>query len=585
MPQLHSNFELNSKLSNFTRDSFKSLDEMLAVNPLYIDEGHISYCQDTKKHYVFHTVDGKTNWIELLTQVTANVVETESDLNDEKAKTLEPGTIILVKDKNKLYYRGGKKYNENSTSVNGYFHPILTSDEIDSKFNILGSDVSKNLKAINDIKTSIDEIQTTLENTYTKDSIDDLLGDKANVDSVYTKSQIDEAFRKKANVSSVYTKSEVDNLKSEIEAEIKNRYSIGSVDALLEGKADKTAVYSIGSVDALLGEKVDIDSVYTKTYIDSNYLSNTVANDTYAKKEDIVGLLDKYIPKEDKLDDIIAVDIAEGLQGKTGQNIKDSNYALNEIFDKILFKEIMQEFTQPSLELNFKIDEWGGEWYDDKKKILLVKSGSTGPSANLFTTTNVINSFIKDWNGNQTDSKYTNGLNSGKSIAFCKIKNENGEWDYYKQNGMIYHVPSVLTEPGDYRYYYVGYFNSYQSISNNKGTNTKIWDINTPVETQNYITINSTKPVKYYTREGWVENRLLIWEDDMVDYFELSATCQAEQKFMLPRKAKYIYVWNGLCGYAKDLSFEETINNDYFIYSYDHTINGHRGAIKIKVEF
>ena len=64
--QLHSNFELNSKLPNFTRDSFKTLTEMNRVDPQYMDEGHISYCEETDKHYVYNTVNNRATWTELI---------------------------------------------------------------------------------------------------------------------------------------------------------------------------------------------------------------------------------------------------------------------------------------------------------------------------------------------------------------------------------------------------------------------------------------------------------------------------------------------------------------------------------------
>ena len=53
MPQIKSSFILRSKAPNFERDSFNTLSSMRNVNPGWIDEGHISYCRETRKHYVF----------------------------------------------------------------------------------------------------------------------------------------------------------------------------------------------------------------------------------------------------------------------------------------------------------------------------------------------------------------------------------------------------------------------------------------------------------------------------------------------------------------------------------------------------
>lgn len=65
MIQIIDNIELNSKQPNFTRDQFKTLQSMRNVTDSNIDDGHISYCLETDKHYTYHssndmdTVTGK----------------------------------------------------------------------------------------------------------------------------------------------------------------------------------------------------------------------------------------------------------------------------------------------------------------------------------------------------------------------------------------------------------------------------------------------------------------------------------------------------------------------------------------------
>lgn len=53
MIQIIDNFEHRSKLPNFVRDQFDTLQDMKEVLDAYIDEGHISYCIETDKHYKF----------------------------------------------------------------------------------------------------------------------------------------------------------------------------------------------------------------------------------------------------------------------------------------------------------------------------------------------------------------------------------------------------------------------------------------------------------------------------------------------------------------------------------------------------
>lgn len=60
---LINNFRYEGELPNFDRDRFDSYDEMINVDPLTIDEGHISYCLETKKHYYF---DSEKEWKELI---------------------------------------------------------------------------------------------------------------------------------------------------------------------------------------------------------------------------------------------------------------------------------------------------------------------------------------------------------------------------------------------------------------------------------------------------------------------------------------------------------------------------------------
>lgn len=60
---LINNFRYEGELPNFERDRFDLYDEMINVDPLTIDEGHISYCLETKKHNYFNS---EHEWKELI---------------------------------------------------------------------------------------------------------------------------------------------------------------------------------------------------------------------------------------------------------------------------------------------------------------------------------------------------------------------------------------------------------------------------------------------------------------------------------------------------------------------------------------
>ena len=122
MPQILSNFDLRSKLPNFVRDSFVSIDAMTAVNSDWIDEGHISYCKENGKHYIFKSVggngvklEGLDRWTLLVpdslsdvdSYIDANViykVDNVSSLTDNLSSLLSCGRIVYVKDTQQLYY-------------------------------------------------------------------------------------------------------------------------------------------------------------------------------------------------------------------------------------------------------------------------------------------------------------------------------------------------------------------------------------------------------------------------------------------------------------------------------------------------
>lgn len=65
------NFNYQANKPNFERDSFKTLAAMKAYPETSIDDGHISYCAETNKHYKFlssNPVDGTTGkWREFET--------------------------------------------------------------------------------------------------------------------------------------------------------------------------------------------------------------------------------------------------------------------------------------------------------------------------------------------------------------------------------------------------------------------------------------------------------------------------------------------------------------------------------------
>lgn len=94
MIQVADNFNYREKKPNFDRDSFDTLQDMKNYSENSLDDGHISYCKETNKHYKFNSnnqsdpATGK--WVEQHEAVPA----------DEEDITEQNGTLQLA---NKTY--------------------------------------------------------------------------------------------------------------------------------------------------------------------------------------------------------------------------------------------------------------------------------------------------------------------------------------------------------------------------------------------------------------------------------------------------------------------------------------------------
>lgn len=94
MIQVADNFNYRGKKPNFDRDSFDTLQDMKNYSENSLDDGHISYCKETGKHYKFNSnnqSDSTTGkWVE----------QHEAVLADEEDITEQNGTLQLA---NKTY--------------------------------------------------------------------------------------------------------------------------------------------------------------------------------------------------------------------------------------------------------------------------------------------------------------------------------------------------------------------------------------------------------------------------------------------------------------------------------------------------
>ena len=142
--QIGTNFEYKGESPNFERDQFETLELMRSADKRSLDEGHISYCIETGKHYVFNknnTTDDETGKWRLLTE------------NPENLKS----ALNLKADKSEL-----------DTKVDKVEGKSLISDtEIDRLKNVTNYDDT-------DVKTDIADIKTSLDSKLESTDLDDI---------------------------------------------------------------------------------------------------------------------------------------------------------------------------------------------------------------------------------------------------------------------------------------------------------------------------------------------------------------------------------------------------------------------------
>lgn len=80
------NFNYQGQKPNFERDSFDTLESMISYPETSIDDGHISYCKETKKHYIYNSSNESTNtgkWKELSNSSNGSGIVNVNDLSED----------------------------------------------------------------------------------------------------------------------------------------------------------------------------------------------------------------------------------------------------------------------------------------------------------------------------------------------------------------------------------------------------------------------------------------------------------------------------------------------------------------------
>ena len=142
--QIGTNFEYKGESPNFERDQFKTLELMRSADERSLDEGHISYCIETSKHYVFN----KNNAIDVETGRWRLLTENPEDLKS---------VLDLKADKSEL--------NTKVDKVEG--KSLISDTEIDRLKNVTNYDDT-------DVKTDIADIKTSLDSKLESTDLNDI---------------------------------------------------------------------------------------------------------------------------------------------------------------------------------------------------------------------------------------------------------------------------------------------------------------------------------------------------------------------------------------------------------------------------
>ena len=314
--QIGTNFEYKGESPNFERDQFETLELMRSADERSLDEGHISYCIETGKHYVFNknnTKDVETGKWRLLTE------------NPENLKS----ALDLKADKSELDTKVDK--------VDG--KSLISDTEIDRLKNVINYDDTDVKKDIADIKTSLnnkleltdlDDINAHVSNTTIHITTEERAKWNAKIDDSdlveYEKtSNVNTKLNNKANTTDLnahtgntnihVTSDEKTKWDSKLDSSALNGYATETfvtekiTEAATSGKVDLTGYAKTVEVDNKLASKADkteipdISNLATKDELSTHTNNSSIhitANEKIAWNNKLdASALDAYTTTDD----------------------------------------------------------------------------------------------------------------------------------------------------------------------------------------------------------------------------------------------------------------------------------------------
>lgn len=180
------NFSYNGKKPNFERDSFETLAILKAFPEANVDNGHIAYCKETNKHYIFNdsnSADPLTGkWRELESEFS-NLIDS-SDLEayltkDEAQSTYQPiGDYVLKSEIPSLDGYATEVWVNSQGFLKSIPEEYVTESELDAKDYATKDEIPdiSNLALKSEIPTKVSQLEndsnylTSVPDNYVTDT-------------------------------------------------------------------------------------------------------------------------------------------------------------------------------------------------------------------------------------------------------------------------------------------------------------------------------------------------------------------------------------------------------------------------------
>jgi hypothetical protein len=554
MPQIFQNFIFRSKLPNFERDGFDTMDEMMAVNPEWMDEGHISYLREDGKHYIYHTVNNKASWTALIPEEIEDlddvlVYNTKEEMSKVSHDDIALGRIAYCREDKQIYYFA-------------YDNTYEMDDPNQAVFDQYGTGFFHLLVDIAD-SDYVKESELSEMGYVTKEEVSDI---------------------KARGIKTFKTQKEMAEYPFPEDPDKPDEFiAYGQIVFCEEDSYHYYCFREVGDF-LLVPEKNTGFFKRVKGITETN----------------LTGL---YEPVNVRPSAWVETEIGN-FAGKTPEDLKHMPY--DELFENIIFKASEPEFVMPEAWIGL-LGDWNMIEYDEENntKTYLVKVGDTSPSQGNFSTE--FDENHKTTRGSIIYKNYPNKDGSlGRELYWAgeTITENNVSGDelasyvyrvYKGEESKGVKLPEV--ELGDQEYRFRVYYKNGNDVKNSHGDIIpgKKWNNKREVISGNRIIINGTKPWYKLVGDELVEQPLIRWEDEMSVIIDVGPTSSDKQSFVVPRRPKSISVYNGLTGsfvpsFIEDYIYDE-LDAHYIdgTMGYSYTFNtskcGHRGAVKLKVVF